>query len=72
MAKHRLGVMTRNVYLGADLSPAINAPSTNDFIDKNGQVLRDAAPLHRGVWAGARGGLDLASGPAQAATMNFG
>jgi endonuclease/exonuclease/phosphatase family metal-dependent hydrolase len=41
LAKHQLGVMTRNVYLGADLSPAINATSTNGFIDANGQILRD-------------------------------
>lgn len=40
-AKHELRVMTRNVYLGADLSPAINATSPNDFIVKNGQILRD-------------------------------
>jgi Endonuclease/Exonuclease/phosphatase family len=41
MAKHHLRVMTRNVYLGADLGPAINATSTNDFIRANGQILRD-------------------------------
>ena len=34
-------VMTRNVYLGADLNPAIQAASTNDFIDANGQIVRD-------------------------------
>jgi len=34
-------VMTRNLYLGADLSPAINAATTNDFVDANGQIVRD-------------------------------
>ena len=41
LAKHELTVMTRNVYLGADLGPAIDATSTNQFIDANGQILRD-------------------------------
>ncbi len=34
-------VMTRNLYLGADLSPAINSSGAADFINKNGQILRD-------------------------------
>jgi endonuclease/exonuclease/phosphatase family metal-dependent hydrolase len=38
---HEIGVMTRNVYLGADLSPAINASGAAQFIEANGQILRD-------------------------------
>ena len=34
-------VMTRNLYLGADLGPAINSSGAADFISKNGQILRD-------------------------------
>ena len=33
--------MTRNVYLGADLGPAINASNSNEFVDANGQIVRD-------------------------------
>ena len=33
--------MTRNHYLGADLAPAINAPGASQFIEANGQILRD-------------------------------
>lgn len=40
-ADGRIKVMTRNVYLGADLTPAINASNSNEFIDANGQIVRD-------------------------------
>jgi endonuclease/exonuclease/phosphatase family metal-dependent hydrolase len=33
--------MTRNLYLGADLTPAIKAKSLEEFVAKNGQILRE-------------------------------
>ena len=34
-------VMTRNLYLGADLAPAIGAPSLEAFVAANGRILRE-------------------------------
>ncbi|HEX2706986.1 MAG TPA: hypothetical protein VHM66_03145, partial [Solirubrobacterales bacterium] len=34
-------VMTRNLYLGANLAPAIGAPSLEAFVAANGQILRE-------------------------------
>ena len=36
-----VGTMTRNVYLGADLTPAIFAPSLEAFAEANGKILRE-------------------------------
>lgn len=36
-----VNVMTRNVYLGANLLPAIAAPDLNTFVEANGQILRE-------------------------------
>lgn len=38
---HVANVMTRNLYLGADLTPAILAPTLPQFIAANGQILRE-------------------------------
>jgi endonuclease/exonuclease/phosphatase family metal-dependent hydrolase len=35
-----LRVMTRNLYLGADLSPAINSKSQDEFFEANGAIVR--------------------------------
>jgi endonuclease/exonuclease/phosphatase family metal-dependent hydrolase len=40
---HQVNVMTRNLYLGADLAPAIAAKSTKDFVAANGQILREVS-----------------------------
>jgi len=36
-----VGTMTRNLYLGADLTPAILAPTLPQFVAANGQILRE-------------------------------
>ncbi len=36
-----VNTMTRNLYLGADLGPAIGAPSLEAFVAANGQILRE-------------------------------
>lgn len=38
---HEVRVMTRNLYLGADLTPAIAAPNLEAFVAANGQILRE-------------------------------
>ena len=35
----KLTVMTRNLYLGADLSPVLNAPGINEAVDAGGEVV---------------------------------
>lgn len=38
---HTVGTMTRNLYLGANLTPAILAPTPEAFVAANGQILRE-------------------------------
>jgi endonuclease/exonuclease/phosphatase family metal-dependent hydrolase len=38
---HEVRVMTRNLYLGADLTPAIRAGGLEEFVAANGQILRE-------------------------------
>ncbi|MGE5282906.1 MAG: endonuclease/exonuclease/phosphatase family protein [Chloroflexota bacterium] len=40
---HEVRVMTRNLYLGADLGPPIGAKSVAEFTELNGQVLREVS-----------------------------
>lgn len=40
---HEVKVMTRNLYLGADLGPPIGAKSLGEFTELNGQVLREVS-----------------------------
>jgi Endonuclease/Exonuclease/phosphatase family len=40
----QLTVMTRNLYLGADLGPVLNAPGLNEAIDAGGEIVRQ---VHR-------------------------
>ena len=35
-----VGVMSRNVYLGADLGPALSAPNEHAFFEANGTIVR--------------------------------
>ena len=37
----KVGVMTRNLFLGSDLTPALDAPTFEPFIEANGLILRN-------------------------------
>ena len=51
---HQLTVMTRNLYLGADLSPALNAPDVNGAVDAAYQIEQQ---VHRTKFPSVRAGL---------------
>ena len=51
---HQLTVMTRNLYLGADLTPALNAPDVDGAVDAAYQIEQQ---VHRTKFPSVRAGL---------------